>query len=619
MGGTNRWHHHKRYSKWIAAGFGLVVATGSLPACVGSEEFDRDVESSEQEIVGGTTAPRNQWSSVVAIDRTDVPGNVYCGGTLIAPGWVLTAAHCADGPVASYQVIADRHDLRTTAGRISTVRRMIRHPNFNANTLDNDIALFELTNAFPLPSVDVAGRYEMNGVVRGENTTIVGWGSMAEGGLTSPTLQQGQVPFVAAGAACNSPTTDYTGITANQMCVGPLAGGRDTCQGDSGGPVFVQRDGQWIQVGITSWGIGCARARLPGIYTVVANYADWIRAQTTRNRVEYTRGDFDGDLRSDLIITTSAGSFWYFSNGNGTWRTPYSRADLPVGEVKYTPGDYNGDGKTDLVITTRSGSYWYFSNGNGTWTVPYTRTDLPLGSVNYVAGTFNGDARTDLVITTTGGSYWYMSNGNGTWAVPYSRGDLPLGTVSYAPGDFNADGRTDLVISTASGSHWYFNNGNASGWTVPYTRSDLPIGSVAYSPVDFSGDGRTDLVISTPSGSYWYQSVGNGTWNVPYSRADLPLGKAKYTAGNFDADADGDLVITTESGSYWYFSAGNGIFTTPYSRSDLPLGHVKYTGGDFDADARSDLVISTLSGSFWYFSNGNGTWRQLYSRGDLPL
>jgi hypothetical protein len=88
--------------------------------------------------------------------------------------------------------------------------------------------------------------------------------------------------------------------------------------------------------------------------------------------------DFSGDGLTDLIITNPSGSYWYFSNGDGTWNEACTRTDLPRGIAIYKPGDFNGDGRSDQVITTPSGSYWYFSNGDGSWTVPYTRTDLPL-------------------------------------------------------------------------------------------------------------------------------------------------------------------------------------------------------------------------------------------------
>jgi len=335
--------------------------------------------------------------------------------------------------------------------------------------------------------------------------------------------------------------------------------------------------------------------------------------------VAYVPGDFNGDGKTDLVITTATGSYWYFSNGNGTFSNPYTRADLPLGSVAYVPGDFNGDGKTDLVVTTVTGSYWYFSNGDGTFSNPYSRADLALGRVAYVPGDFNGDKKTDLVITTATGSYWYFSNGNGTFTTPYARGDLPLNSVAYVPGDFNGDGKTDLIVSTGTGAYWYFSNGDGT-FANRYTRADLNTSTGAtYTPGDFNGDGKTDIVITVNSGSYWYFSNGDGTWNTPYTRTDLPLGSVGYVSGDFNGDKKTDLIITTGSGSYWYFSNGDGTWRFPYTRTDLPLGNVAYAPGNFNGDAYTDLVITTFSGSYWYFSNGNGTWTFPYTRTDLPL
>ena len=354
------------------------------------------------------------------------------------------------------------------------------------------------------------------------------------------------------------------------------------------------------------------------VSTLWSNQASQCVIDGPRYGEVYTPGDFNGDGKTDLIITNGSGSYWYFSNGDGTWNQAYTRTDLPTAAASYVTGDFNGDGKTDMVITTAGGSYWYFSNGDGTWNVPYTRTDLPIGVATYTPGDFNGDGKTDLIITTGDGSYWYFSNGDGTWNVPYTRTDLVLNQVRYVPGDFNGDGKTDLVILNWSGSYWYFSNGDGS-WTFPYTRTELTSGIVSYTPGDFNGDGKTDLVISDVNGSYWYFSNGDGTWNQAYTRTDLLFGLNAYVPADFNGDGLTDLIITNPSGSYWYFSNGDGSWNGAYTRTDLPRGIAIYKPGDFNGDGRSDQVITTPDGSYWYFSNGDGSWTFPYTRTDLPL
>jgi len=353
----------------------------------------------------------------------------------------------------------------------------------------------------------------------------------------------------------------------------------------------------------------------------------------------YTVGDFNGDGKSDMIVTTDTGSSWYFSNGNGTWTVPYTRSDLV--NVMFTPGDFNGDGKTDLIITTTSGSYWYFSNGDGTWTVPYIRSDLPYHYAEFTPGDFNGDGKTDLIITTTSASYWYFSNGNGSWTVPYIRPDLALQTdlfgpysiVMFTPGDFNGDGKTDVIITTASGSSWFFSKGDGT-WSIPYVRADLyyhdsrPNGhNVEFTPGDFNGDGKSDLVITTPGGSYWYFSNGNGTWTYPYTRADLVLGSVDYDAGDFNGDGKSDLLVEVldDQLAYWYLSNGNGSWSTPLSMNVNVASDRKYDVwmlGDFNGDGKKDVISEEATGSFWYFSqvlNGQYSVQLSYSRADWGL
>jgi len=334
---------------------------------------------------------------------------------------------------------------------------------------------------------------------------------------------------------------------------------------------------------------------------------------------QYTPGDFNGDGKTDVIITTASGSYWYISTGVGNNYVPYQpyyRTDLPLGKVQYVPGDFNGDGKTDLVITTASGSYWYLSTGEGNEYKPYQpyyRTDLTFGKVQYVPGDFNGDGKTDLVITTASGSYWYLSTGKDFEYIPicpYSRTDLTLGNVAYTVGNFGGDRSDDLIISTASGSYWYITTGGLNEYIpyCPYSRSDLPIEKTQYCPGNFGGDIRTDVIITTASGSYWYISTGAGQEYVPvcpYTRTDLPLGKTLYFPGNYSGNLKTDVIIVTASGSYWYISTGEGNEYKPYQpyyRTDLPLNSVWYYSGNYGGEDHTDTIITTNSGSYWYIT-----------------
>ena len=112
--------------------------------------------------------------------------------------------------------------------------------------------------------------------------TIAGWGASREGGSQQRYLLKATIPFV-SDATCNSAAM-YGGqiVATDEICAGYAAGGVDTCQGDSGGPMF-RRDASnaWVQVGIVSWGDGCARPNKPGVYTQVSYFASAIRSAAT--------------------------------------------------------------------------------------------------------------------------------------------------------------------------------------------------------------------------------------------------------------------------------------------------------------------------------------------------
>jgi hypothetical protein len=296
--------------------------------------------------------------------------------------------------------------------------------------------------------------------------------------------------------------------------------------------------------------------------------------------------------------------------------------------VVYTPGDFDGDGLTDLVVTTSTGSAWWFSNGDGSWnTTAYTRPDLPLGVATYTAGDFDGDGKTDLIITTPGGSYWYYSNWtksgtsrSGGWNTQYWRSDLPMGVATFTPGDFDGDGKTDVILTYSTGSYWSFSVARGQ-FTTGHSDSSLKINTVAFTAADFDGDGKSDVIITTPSGSNFYFSEftsGQGSLELFDADPSMPLGQVMFTPGNFSGSANhrSDLIVTTFYESVWWFSQytptthATGDFWEPYWRYDLPLGTVQYTTANFDGDAKgtTDMLITDFSGSYWYMSKGDGSW-----------
>jgi secreted trypsin-like serine protease len=220
-------------------------------------------------VVGGTRAAQGEFPFVVRL-------SMGCGGALYSPTIVLTAAHCVSrtGTNTSITATLGSVDLQSSSRITVKSNYVYQAPGYNGN--GKDWALIRLAS----PVTSLATLPLATTTANDSGTfTIVGWGAASEGGAQQRYLLKATVPFV-SDTTCNSRTM-YNGevIASDEICAGYASGGTDTCQGDSGGPMF-RRDASnaWIQVGIVSWGDGCARPNKPGVYSQVSTFAANIKA-----------------------------------------------------------------------------------------------------------------------------------------------------------------------------------------------------------------------------------------------------------------------------------------------------------------------------------------------------
>jgi len=198
-----------------------------------------------------------------------------CGASILSATRGLTAAHCWSSR-NDYSVLAGSTTRTGDAGAVrAAVSRFTRHPQYNGSTIDNDVAVLWFATALPLGPRIRPIRLPAQGtpVPHGAIATVTGWGVTREGFFSplADVLQVVSVPIV-SNPQCNEA---YRGrVLASMICAGVTQGGRDSCQGDSGGPLIVNG----AQVGIVSWGIGCARPNFPGVYTRVPAFINWIRS-----------------------------------------------------------------------------------------------------------------------------------------------------------------------------------------------------------------------------------------------------------------------------------------------------------------------------------------------------
>lgn len=263
-------------------------------------------------IVGGVCTTQKKWPWQVALYFHDKDGDwrFLCGGSLIAPDRVLSAAHCFEEEGAksgeNWKVVDNIEKLDyfnlPKGATVVDVSKVVVHESYVSNSHENDIAILDLAAPLKAEVLDVQLSAD-SALEAKREATVTGWGYtrwvvakkdkqghsfMADGetqqpvkqeDFLSPILREASMPLVDL-PQCQS---EYGPLRAGvvderNLCAGMEQGGRDSCQGDSGGPLMAQTaQGRWRQIGVVSWGQGCGRPGFAGIYTRTAAFGPWIQ------------------------------------------------------------------------------------------------------------------------------------------------------------------------------------------------------------------------------------------------------------------------------------------------------------------------------------------------------
>ena len=268
-------------------------------------------------IVGGDDASPGQFPYFVFLD-------IGCGGTLIAPDVVLTAAHCGPQFVQEVTVGAYERGQETSGAVNVTVVDYLIHPDYNIDTDENDLALLRLEVDVPLDTnIQVSLNPKYEDPTPGQELTVIGMGDLGDGAYLFPEVLQYVEVFASSSEEC---LAAYGASDINDdvmFCAGVPGGGKDSCQGDSGGPIVIADGDTHLLVGVVSFGIGCALPGYPGVYARVSSAYNWIhdmvcdvwevdaelcestKKPTSTPSVSPTTGPCSEDeIRFDLTFTT---------------------------------------------------------------------------------------------------------------------------------------------------------------------------------------------------------------------------------------------------------------------------------------------------------------------------
>ncbi len=401
----------------------------------------------QNRIIGGndTTIDQNPWQvSMRATNNHHIVGarnNHICGGSILTSEWILTAAHCVTNTINGNVIgvneitisagITQRNDL--TTGQYRNVAQIVRHPNYNSITFENDLALIRLTaplnfnsDVQPIQLTDEAFDSSPSNTAR-----VTGWGLTTDNGFPSNNLQTLDMPIISSSSA-NSQNTGSVQVTYNMIALRLANAG--VAPGDSGGPATVLKSGQRFLIGCSSWG-EAPKDNKPTIYTRLYNYRNWIDNFVA---FPYISGN-------SLLCNTNTSYTLHNGTGNITWSSS-SNIQVVSGSnsqvtVKASSSTSSGNG---WIRATSSHGYTITERLNVNQNAGQSPMTVPIYNVN----------SNYIDITANGGSgetpySWYINNSF------YTNTTGRTLTKYYTESSIRVEVRNDNVCNTGTHSAYY--------------------------------------------------------------------------------------------------------------------------------------------------------------------
>ncbi|MEU9571430.1 trypsin-like serine protease [Streptomyces massasporeus] len=460
----------------------------------------------------------------------------FCGGAVVAPTKILTAAHCVKGYnwKANGAVVTGTSQLPSDngtdlhGGTATAVWRQWNHPSYNATTIDNDIALLTLDTAVKATPIRMTTSGDTASYQAGVSAKVYGWGrTSSTSDDISETLKTATLPMQSDTTCSGAYGTDF--VKGHMVCAGKPATGSDAgtvsaCNGDSGGPLVVNNR----IVGVVSWGVTDCVAK--GAYSVFSKVSTYVGAAYPR----VDDANLSGDSKADLWVRNASTKTGYSKDSTGTSFAARQSWGNWNGVNVVLQTDLDRDGYQDLVYRRSSDGDVFWASGR-TGTTKQIADNWKTRTRIVTPGDVTGDYLPDLLSVDSAGVLWiYPGKGNGTFA---TRVKVGSGWNQYnsvrGKGDFNGDGKTDLIARSTSGSYLYLYKGtgkSGSGAFSARVKVRTWDGYNAFdAPGDVTGDGKADFLARTPGGTlYLYAGTGKGTSEIFATRKSVGTDFKQY-------------------------------------------------------------------------------------------